>query len=195
VAFHAPGAREAEFIPLLLLDAVLTGAKGVNLWSSFRVPPPQRGARLYRALVDTGLASSISGSVLPTEQPFLYTVSATATVGTSLGSVESALLAELERVRQHGITPQELVSAKAQLNARLVFDDDSITNIAHQLGYFETVASADVFTSLRSHVQSVTAEDVSRAARDLLRESNRTIGWFDPLPVSGSTPGGQPAQA
>ena len=27
---------------MLVLDAILTGAKGVNLWSSFRVAPPQR---------------------------------------------------------------------------------------------------------------------------------------------------------
>src|SRR5262245_7683579 len=42
LAYHAPAASEAGFVPALLLDAVLTGAKGVSLWSSFRVPPPQR---------------------------------------------------------------------------------------------------------------------------------------------------------
>ena len=47
-----------EFFPLLVLDAVLTGAKGINLWASFRTPPPQRSARLYQALVNTGLASA-----------------------------------------------------------------------------------------------------------------------------------------
>ena len=31
--------------------------QGLNLWASFRTPPPQRSARLYRALVNTGLAS------------------------------------------------------------------------------------------------------------------------------------------
>ena len=53
LAYHAPGGRPTRrFFPLLVLDAVLTGAKGLNLWSSFRTPPPQRSARLYRALVD-----------------------------------------------------------------------------------------------------------------------------------------------
>ena len=36
VVFHAPAATEADFFPMLVLDAVLTGAKGLNLWSSFR---------------------------------------------------------------------------------------------------------------------------------------------------------------
>jgi zinc protease len=182
VAYHAPSAEDPLFFPALVLDAVLTGAKGVNLWISFRLPPPQRRARLYRALVEQGIASSVSGAMLPTAQPFLYTVSATATEGTPLAAVESVLLEEMARVRQQGITSDELNRAKAQLRARFVFEDDSVTNIAHQLGYFATVASVDLFTSLTSRVQAVTLDQVNEAARVLLRDSNRTVGWFDPLP-------------
>src|SRR5262245_57799596 len=60
VGYHAPAVTDAGFYPLLVLDAVLTGAKGLNLWSSFRVPPPQRSTRLYRSLVEKGLATNIS---------------------------------------------------------------------------------------------------------------------------------------
>ena len=38
-----------------------------------------------------------------------------------------------------GVTDGEVARAKRQLRARLVFENDSVTNIAHQLGYFETV--------------------------------------------------------
>src|SRR6185436_8146963 len=103
VCYHAPAATDPHFFPSLILDAALTGAKGLNLWASFRVPPPQRSARLYRSLVEQGLAASVSGALLPTEQPFLYTLSSIATEGTALGSVETALLEELDRVRQDGI--------------------------------------------------------------------------------------------
>jgi zinc protease len=179
-AFHAPGTTDPAFFPALVLDAVLTGAKGLNLWSSFRVAPPQRQARLYRALVEQGLASSIHGALLPTEAPFLYTISATATEGVALASVEAALLEVLDHVRTNGITPHELARAKAQLNARLVFDRDSVTNVAHQLGYFATVASADVYSTLEPRIEAVTLEAVADAARALLQDDNRTIGWFDP---------------
>ncbi len=184
VGYHAPAVADAQFLPMLILDAVLTGAKGLNLWSSFRVAPPQRSARLYRALVERGLASSVSGSLLPTEQPFLYSVSVTATEGTSLGSAESALLEELDRVRRDGITEAELVKAKAQLKARLVFDGDSVTNIAHQLGYFETIASVDVIATAPARIAAVLVDEVAAAARAVLSPSNRTIGWFDPIPVT-----------
>jgi zinc protease len=183
VGYHAPAATDRDFFPLLILDAVLTGAKGLNLWSSFRVPPPQRSARLYRALVEHGLASSVSGGLMPTEQPFLYTVSATANEGTPLASVEAALLEALADVERHGITEPELVKANAQLRARLVFDSDSVTNIAHQLGYYETIASLDLFSTAPARIAAVTLEEVATAARAVLAPSNRTIGWFEPLPV------------
>ena len=188
VGFHAPSVTDPGFFPMLILDAVLTGAKGLNLWSSFRVPPPQRSTRLYRALVERGLASSVTGALVPTAQPFLYSVSVTATDGVALGSVESELIAALDRVCRDGITDAELTKAKAQLRARLVFDSDSVTNIAHQLGYFETIASVDIFTAAPSRIAAVTLEDVAAVARRVFSSSNRTVGWFDPLPLgSGST--------
>ena len=183
VAYHAPSATDPQFVPLLVLDAVLTGAKGLNLWSSFRLPPPQRSARLYRALVERGLASSVSGSLLPTAQPFLYTLSATATDGTPALAVGEAMFEELDRVRRDGISEAELVKAKSQLRARLVFDNDSVTNIAHQLGYFETIASADLFTALSARIAAATVEEAGAAAEAVFRPSNRTLGWFEPLEI------------
>lgn len=86
--FHAPAVADPTIVPALLLDAVLTGAKGVNLWTAFRVPPPQRRARLYQAVVERGLASSLQGAMLPTAESCLYTLSATATQGTTLEALD-----------------------------------------------------------------------------------------------------------
>ena len=47
--------------------------------------------------------------------------------------------------RRTGVTDRELMKAKNQLRARLVFENDSVTNLGHQLGYFQTVASLDVY--------------------------------------------------
>jgi zinc protease len=181
LAFHAPSVHDPRFVPLLVLDAALTGAKGVNLWSSFRVAPGQRQARLYRALVERGLAAAVSGAMLPTAEPFAYMISVTASDGVALGSVESALLAALDEVRRGGLTFDELARAKRQLRARLVFDGDSITNIAHQIGYFDTIATVDLFSNLATAIEGVTLEAVADAGRALLDASNRTIGWFEPV--------------
>jgi zinc protease len=180
IVYHAPAAADPDFFPMLVLDAVLTGAKGVNLWSSFRGTPPQRKARLYARLVEGGLASTVSGALLPTEQPFLYTLSLTAMEGTPLEVLEAATFDEVERVRTAGADAVEMSRAKRQLRARFVFENDSVTNIAHQLGFFETVAGPDFFPALQSRIDTVTAEQVWDVARRRLGAANRTVGWFRP---------------
>jgi zinc protease len=180
-AWHAPAAAEADFFPMLVLDAALTGAKGMNLWSSFRGVPPQRRARLYTTLVERGLASIVAGALLPTREPFLYSVSLTASDGVSLASLEEAVTQEIDRVRRDGLTEDEVARAKRQLRARLVFDADSVTNIAHQIGYFETVTGPGFFEALTSRVQEVTAAQVADVAARRLAPEQRTVGWFRPL--------------
>jgi zinc protease len=186
--FHAPAATDPDFVPMLVLDAVLTGAKGINLWASFRTPPPQRSARLYQRLVNSGLASAVNGGLVPTREPFLYTISVTATDQVPLVRVEEALNAELDRVRAEGVTPAELGKARNQLRARLVFESDSISNIAHQLGYFDTIASWRDYVAIPQQIESVTLEQVAAVAASRLRASNRTVGWFEPLPPGSGQP-------
>src|SRR5262249_57007329 len=110
-------------------------------------------------------------------------VGATAHGGTPLDTDDAALLEELDRLCRDGITAAELTKAKAQLRARLVFDSDSVTNIAHQLGYFETIASVDTFIEAPSRIAAVSVDEVSDAARRMLTASNPTVGYFDPIPV------------
>ena len=180
IAFHAPAVADDDFAPMLVLDAVLTGAKGLNLWSSFRGTPPQRRSRLYRALVDRRLASSVGGTFVATDQPFLFVVSATAAAGVATADVEAAAVAGIETVRQTGITALELSRAQRQLCARMVFETDSVTNIAHQLGFFETVSSVETYLDMPRRLTAVTVEDVVRVAGTYLTADNRTVGWFEP---------------
>jgi zinc protease len=100
--------------------------------------------------------------------------------GTTAYWVEEAILSEIERLRRDGITPAELAKVNAQLRARFVYDADSVTDIAHQLGYFETIASWRAYATLRERLDAVTPELVHAAATRYLVDDNRTIGWFEP---------------
>jgi zinc protease len=179
-AFHAPAFAHPDFLPLLCVDAALSGAAGLNIWSGHKVPASQRTARLYRTAVDSGLASSVGGALLPTEQPFLYYVWATVADGQSLQSVNEAMLTALDRASSDGITDAELTKVRAQLRARFVYDGDSVTDIAHQLGYFATIDSWQAYQDLIPRLATVTLEQVNDAARRYLRPHNRTVGWFEP---------------
>jgi zinc protease len=180
-SFHAPSFENEMFFPLLVADAVLNGAAGLNIWSGGGVSRPQRSARLYRALVDKGLASTVSGALMPTQHPYLYNIHAAVADGQSLSAVEGAVLAEIEKLRTHGITPEELTKVHAQLTARFIYDRDSVTDIAHQIGFFETIASLPAYDALRARLDAVSVEQVHDAAMKYLTPSNRTIGWFEPV--------------
>ena len=180
--FHAPAFDDEAFFPLLVADAVLNGAAGLNIWSMGGVSRPQRSARLYRALVDKGLASTVGGALMPTEHPYLYSINAAVAEGQSIASVEDTVLGEIDKLRAGGITPAELTKVRAQLRARFIYDADSVTDIAHQLGYFEVIGSWHAYEKLRERLDAVTSEAVHAAASKYLVPSNRTTGWFEPLP-------------
>jgi zinc protease len=185
--FHAPAFDDEAFFPMLVADAVLNGAAGLNIWSMGGVSRPQRSARLYRALVDKGLASTVNGALMPTEHPFLYAINAGVAEGQSIAAVEDAVLGEIDKLRTGGITSAELKKVHAQLRARFIYDADSVTDIAHQLGYFEVIGSWRAYEQLRQRLDAVTPEAVHAAAAKYLVPSNRTIGWFEPLAASDET--------
>jgi zinc protease len=136
---------------------------------------------LNTALVEGGVASSVSGALLATRDPFLYNVSLTVMDGVALETVEQAALQAIETVRENGLTEEEVARAKRQLRARMVFENDSVTNVAHQIGYFDTVVGPGYLEELGSKVQAVTAAQVADVAARLLSKDRRTVGWFRPL--------------
>jgi zinc protease len=79
-----------------------------------------------------------------------------------------------------GITEQELTKVRSQLRARFVYDSDSVTDIAHQLGYFATVDTWQTYHELIPRLAKVTLDQVNAAARRHLTRDNRSIGWFEP---------------
>src|SRR4029450_8064045 len=100
--------------------------------------------------------------------------------GQTLSAVEEVVLREIDHLCANGITPEELKKVHAQLRARFVYDGDSVTDIAHQVGYFETSASWPAYPALSPRLDVVTADQVQAAAVKYLAPSNRTIGWFEP---------------
>ena len=180
IAYRAPSIHDPQFAPLLVLDAILSGAKGINVWSTFHAPPAQRRSRLYTSLVQGGLAAAVGGGLMPTADPFLYIVSATATDGTPLDRLEARLLVEIERVRREGVRDDDVERAKRQLRARMVFEADSVTSLAHEIGFFQTLGEWRLGDVLRQRVANVTAEDCAAVADAVLRAEGRTVGWYQP---------------
>ena len=122
---------------------------------------PQRSARLYRALVDEASRRRYSArccrpsSRFSTDRPRRRTTACRSRRWRRRSRPPSKTCAAT------GSPSRRSSARKRQLRARLVFENDSVTNIAHQLGYFQTVASLDILGTLASGITAVTADQVA----------------------------------
>ncbi len=175
--FHAPPATDDDFYPLVVLDSVLTGASGM---APFSGGGTNKSSRLYRALVDTELAVQVSGSLVPTVDPFVYSLTATVRPERGPDEVEERLWEELERVAAAPITEEELVKASKQARAQFAYSSESVTGQAFWLGWSEVFADTDWYIGYLDRLSGVTPADVQRVARQYVRRSNSTVGWYVP---------------
>jgi len=175
--FHTPPATAPDFYPLVVLDSVLTGASGMTIFGGGTT---NKSSRLYRALVDTELATDVSGSLIPTVDPFVYSLSATVRTGHTPAEVEQRLWLELERAAAEPIAAEELARSIKQAKAQFAYSSESVTGQAFWLGWSEIFADHNWFTDYLDHLSAVTPQDVQRVAQQYIRRANCTMGWYLP---------------
>ena len=184
LAYPAPAAADDRFPTLLVADGILGGGPILNIWSGSDGRGSSKSSRLYRALVSGDLASEVSTAVAATHSPYLYGIQSTVKEGIDPERVERALLAEIDRLARGEIENRDLARAKNQILARHAFDAESVTDAAHQLGYFETIGDHRIWLQLPRKIEAVTSADVARYAAARLDALHRTVGVLLP-----STPG------
>jgi zinc protease len=186
IVYHAPAAASPDYPATVVLDAVLSGAKPMSFFGGGA--RTNRSARIYRALVETELASSASSGFTATRDPFLFSFSATVRDGRTAEEVEQAFHREVEKIQQDGITQAELEKVIKQVRAQIAYSGESVTNQALQLGMWETLDSYTRVDRILDELSSVSAEDVRRVAQAYLRPQSRTVGIF--LPTSSAAGNG-----
>jgi zinc protease len=177
LGYHVPGCRHPDFAALLVLDAVLSGAKPLSFGGGAQT---NRSARLYRALVETQLATYAGSSFRATIDPHLFEFSANVQEGHTADEVEAALAAEVEKVQQDGVSAEELAKVQKQVRAQLAYSGESVTNQGLLLGLWETLGGYQRNATLLDEVRSVTRADVQRVAQEYLLARQRTVGHFIP---------------
>lgn len=175
--FHTPPATAPDFYPLVVLDSALTGASGMTIFGGGTT---NKTSRLYRALVDSELATGVTGSLIPTVDPFVYSIAATVRAGRTLAEVEDRLWAELRKAIAESITDEELTKAIKQAKAQFAYSSESVSGQAFWLGWSEIFADHTWFELYLERLSAVTLEDVQRVAGQYLRRSNGTVGWYVP---------------
>ncbi len=179
ICYHAPGFNDENFFPLLLFDSLFAGPSGLNIFGGFSTGAG-RSSRLYRELIDSGLAASAGAYLLPSEHPYLYTVAAVLKNDEDFSAVENAVYQTIEDLIHRPVSKAEVEKARTQLRSRLVYEQEGITSMAHQLGFFATISDVARYESVLDRVTAVTLDDARAAALEYLGADNRTAGRFWP---------------
>ncbi|MBI1929078.1 insulinase family protein, partial [Candidatus Poribacteria bacterium] len=181
VAYHIPAAGHPDLYPLEVLGTIMSSGKT---------------SRLYRALVDKQLATSASFDPTFSKDAGLAWAFTEACADVDPGTLEQALLEQIEQVQNDLVTEAELEKAINKTEAHFIFSLDSVSNQAAQIGYYETVLSYKFLDTYLDQIRSVTRERMREVAQKYLTEDNRTVGHFRPIPPgNGGGDGEIPAEA
>jgi len=169
--YPLPGINHPDVPAWDVMDYILTGG---------------RNSRLYLALVESGLASSISGGAANLTEAGWYDLSATAAPGGKLAEIEQVIASEINKLREKTVTEEELHRAKTQLSAHVILENRDITSQGMQLGSDQSTAGDYRYLDrYLAAVGQVTAQDVQRVTQTYLNGENRTVGFFVPTKLEG----------
>jgi zinc protease len=166
IAHKVPNGRDADQPALEMLDAILSSGKN---------------ARLYRALVDQGLALSAGAGTEVHHDLSLHTLYAALAPATTHEQVERALLAELNKIKTSGVTAAEVATVKQQYIAEDAYKRDGTAGVAGELSEWIGIGDWTLYVTFPQKVQQVTPADVQRVAKQYFGPDQSTTGWFVPV--------------
>jgi predicted Zn-dependent peptidase len=90
--------------------------------------------------------------------------------------LQAAIFQELEDIKNHAVSDQELTRAKKQMKMDYLKSLDSNSELASTLSYYELLlGDYRYFSNYISHIDQVTAKDIQAAATKYLVAENRTV--------------------
>ncbi len=183
VGWRTPALGEPGTAELIVLDAVLGGETGFfTVGASWRRTSEHPSSRLYRGLVDPGIAVRASSDWRYGVCPGLFVVRAHAAAQVPVERLEEKLLATVDQLVRTGPTRAEIeeVRTKVRRGADLAYEGASRTGF--RLGYFSSVRDVGYEDELFRSILRVTPAGARAAARSLFRPESRAIVRY--LPTS-----------
>ena len=172
--YQVPPIQDADHVALEVLQNLLSGG---------------RTARLYKALVDTGIAAEAGGGDFENPQPTVFAFDISLRPGLAHQRAEEALEAVLEDLKTKPVGERELTKAKNQTKANFVYAADGVTKLAQQIGYYDSIYRLEYLDSFPAKVEAITPADIQRVAKQYLGRDNRTMGWLIATGGEGGTGG------
>jgi zinc protease len=170
-----------------------------RVWAGYHVPPAdhpdnyalgairhilggtyERSSRLYKSLIDTGIAADAFARHHDLRDPGLFIVGAMLNPGVDLNKAETVLQIELSKLSTHPVSEQELQRAKSANWKGTVLAKADPSSLAFMLGEAESKADWNWLIEYDQRFEEVTAQDIMRVAQRYFVKQNRTIGSFLP---------------
>ncbi len=155
LAWHRPCFTHPDFAALELTAVILSGG---------------RSSRLYRRLVDGGLALEVNCWNRDSRYDGLFLIRVGTSPDGTNAEAEKAVLAELRRLSEEGPTKEEMKRALGKALFAAADALSSCARVAWQLGYYETVTGDwRNIDGYQRRLREVSVEDVKRVVRRYLR--------------------------
>lgn len=142
-----------------------------------------RTSRLYKSLVkEKKIAVAASGfpGMPGNKYPSLFLFYAVPARGRTNQECEEAIYAEIDKLKNEPVLPEELEKAKTRSRAGLIRQLASNSGLASLLTFYEVVTGdwRNLFKQL-DDIDRVTAEDIQRVAKKYFTTKNQTVGIID----------------
>lgn len=114
----------------------------------------------------------------------VFTISGTPVQDQDVAALETAIKAELDKLKTELVTQEELDRVKAQVVSSEVYEKDSVFGQAMVLGLLETVGLDWKLTDeYVQKVQAVTAEEIMAVVNKYFVDDVLTVATLDPQPI------------
>ncbi len=177
--YHIPQADHKDNYALAAMRHILGGTY-------------ERSSRLYRSLIDSGIACDSFARHCDLRDPGLFIVGAMLNPGVAISKAEEILHAELSKLAKEPVTKDELQRAKMANRKTTILAKAESSSLAFMLGEAESKADWNWLIDYDDRFEAVTADDIMKAAARYFFKNNRTVGYFIPRQQGANGSNDQP---
>lgn len=163
IAHKIPNAAHADMPALLVLTTILDNGKS---------------SRLYKALVDTAIATDVNVFCYELRDPGLFITYASLTPKTPHEKAEKVIRKVYEELQIVNIPASELARAKRLLRTQIAQRRDGPYQLLSLVNESIATGEWEYFLKVIEAIPQVTATDIRRVAKTYLVDDRSTVGQF-----------------
>ena len=167
IAYHTPKLGSEDYYAIQLLSQLLSQGKS---------------SRFQKAIVDEQQkALAVGAFAIPNEDPGLAMMYGIANAGVKPEDLESAMLAEVDKVVNTIISDEEYQKLRNQAENDFITQNQRVQGVAENLAtYYTFLGNANLINTELERYNRVTKQDLKNAAAKYFTKNNRVVVYYLP---------------